>query len=319
MPDGSVSTKTTRSLIYRDETGRTRRDWLAEPSSPNEVESTAVKRSVINDPSTGFTYALDHRANVAQRKGFVGIRPLTAPARQNPTTQRSLKDQILPMASSSGTDNSLRSGQGSASASQTPQSLGGREIEGVLAEDTRFTFTLPAKADNEKPMEIVTERWYAPSIQAVVLVKRTDPRAGESVYRLTNIKRGVPSAALFTLPQNYRLIDEAGREVSSTRSTPTNDDAKENQMHHPSRSNLPLGRSLSVFLSLMILLNTASFANHRFFSLHSFASNPRTESVASEPTTSNNEKPSATSEVESRKPAIQTYRNLPRCGKHGLR
>ena len=33
-----------------------------------------------------------------------------------------------------------------------------------------------------------------PAIQAVILVKRTDPRAGETTYLLTDIKRGQPAA-----------------------------------------------------------------------------------------------------------------------------
>lgn len=222
MPDGSFSTKTTTSLIYRDEKGRTRRDWLAEPASANALESAVVKRSVINDPLTGFTYALEHRANVAQRTGFVGVPPQRAAATQTRATQPPSRDQMLPLPSRSGTENNLQTGKTTGSLGQTPEVIGVRDVEGILAEGTRLTLIRPAKAENEQPVEIVTERWYAPSIEAVVLVKRTDPRAGETTYRLTNIKRVEPAKDLFTVPQNYKLTNETGREVPGTGKTAKN-------------------------------------------------------------------------------------------------
>jgi hypothetical protein len=222
MPDGSVSTKTTTSLIYRDEKGRTRRDWLAEPVSATEVESAAVRRSVINDPLSGFTHQLDHRANVAQRTGFTGVPPQSASAAQAASTQAPSRNQVLPLSSSSNAGTNLQTGRSTASSGQTPEVIGVRDIEGVLAEGTRFRFTLPAKADNEQSVEIVTERWYADSIQAVVLVKRTDSRAGETIYRLTNIKRADPAKALFIVPDDYKVTNEFGREVPATRKTARN-------------------------------------------------------------------------------------------------
>jgi hypothetical protein len=36
-------------------------------------------------------------------------------------------------------------------------------------------------------------------------IKRSDPRLGEIVYRLSEIKRGEPSSTLFVLPGGYRI------------------------------------------------------------------------------------------------------------------
>jgi len=56
-------------------------------------------------------------------------------------------------------------------------------------------------------------RGYSPSLQTVVLVKRSDPRSGTITYRLTNIRRDDPSAILFTVPLDYKMLDQLGREI----------------------------------------------------------------------------------------------------------
>ena len=78
--------------------------------------------------------------------------------------------------------------------------------EGVEAEGTRTTETIPAgEIGNEQPIQIVSERWYSPELQVVVMSKHSDPFVGETIYRLTNIVRGEPSRALFEVPVDYTL------------------------------------------------------------------------------------------------------------------
>jgi hypothetical protein len=89
--------------------------------------------------------------------------------------------------------------------------LGTQNIEGVEAEGTRTTTTIPAGAiGNDRPIEIVYERWYSNNLQLVVMSKNTDPRFGEQTYRLTNIIRSEPDPSLFSLPTDYRLITDPG-------------------------------------------------------------------------------------------------------------
>src|SRR5437899_5104761 len=88
------------------------------------------------------------------------------------------------------------------------ESLGSQMIEGVRAEGTRTTITLPAGAmGNDLPILIVSERWYSPELQTVVMTKRNDPRMGETVYRLSNISRTEPSRSLFEAPSDYTVED----------------------------------------------------------------------------------------------------------------
>jgi hypothetical protein len=76
--------------------------------------------------------------------------------------------------------------------------LGTREFEGVKAQGTQTTYTIPAgEIGNERPIVVTSERWFSPELHVVVYAKTSDPRAGDTTYRLTNIKRGEPPAELF--------------------------------------------------------------------------------------------------------------------------
>jgi len=90
------------------------------------------------------------------------------------------------------------------------ESLGTQMVEGVQAEGTRITFTIPAgKIGNERPIVTVNERWYSPELQAVVMSKNSDPRLGETTYRLTNINRSEPDPALFQVPADYTVKESS--------------------------------------------------------------------------------------------------------------
>jgi len=86
------------------------------------------------------------------------------------------------------------------------EDLGAQTIEGVAATGTRMTITIPAgKIGNEGPIAIVDERWFSKDLQMVVMTKHSDPRSGETVYRLTNINRTEPDHSLFEVPGDYQI------------------------------------------------------------------------------------------------------------------
>jgi TonB family protein len=92
----------------------------------------------------------------------------------------------------------------------TKESLGTQSIEGVQAEGTRTTTTIPAGAiGNERAIQITSERWYSPELQMVVMTRHSDPRFGETTYRLTNINRAEPDRSLFEVPSGY-TVKEGG-------------------------------------------------------------------------------------------------------------
>ena len=87
------------------------------------------------------------------------------------------------------------------------EDLGEQNIEGVSAHGTRTITTIPAGAiGNERPIEIMYEKWFSNELQMVVYSKQSDPRTGEQTYRLTNINRSEPDPSLFQLPTGYKVV-----------------------------------------------------------------------------------------------------------------
>jgi hypothetical protein len=86
------------------------------------------------------------------------------------------------------------------------EALGKQQIEGVEAEGTRTTVTIPAgEIGNERAIEMISERWFSPDLKVVVMTRHSDPRFGETSYRLTNISRSEPAKSLFEVPADYTI------------------------------------------------------------------------------------------------------------------
>jgi hypothetical protein len=110
--------------------------------------------------------------------------------------------------------------QGNSKWETRTEQLGTQNFEGVDAEGTRTITTIPADAiGNERPIEIVYERWYSNELQMIVYSKHSDPRFGEQTYRLTNINRSEPDPSLFQVPNSYRLMNPYTPRPQSTRAT----------------------------------------------------------------------------------------------------
>jgi hypothetical protein len=211
--DGTSTTRTAVSQIYRDGEGRTRLDRMAETHGATAPVSDRPLITTINDPVAGFSYVLDPRTNVARRSVFVargepgangkliGIASIT------PTKQRTLNSQILPLPAANEMGKSLQPTAVAPSSSNVKRdSLGHREIEGITAEGTRIAMTIPAGAmRNEKAVEIVAERWYSPTLKTVILIEHSDSRSGKSTYRLTDIKSGDLLPSFFAVPSAYKI------------------------------------------------------------------------------------------------------------------
>ena len=80
---------------------------------------------------------------------------------------------------------------------------------------TRTTTTIPAGTiGNEQPILIVAEQWFSPDLKVLVMTKHSDPRTGETTYRLTNIVQTEPARSLFEVPADYTLKDSVIRRQS---------------------------------------------------------------------------------------------------------
>lgn len=178
LGDGTRISRKASALVYRDREGRTRREQTLNVIGPLASAEEPQQLIFINDPVAGGHYILDQRKRIARKLP--------------PPPEQMLPPMRPPVDSQVKTD-----------------SLGKQTIEGVEAEGTRTTITIPAgQIGNDRPIEIVSERWYSPALQLVVQSRHSDPRVGENSYRLTNINLDEPSPALFEVPANYKITDE---------------------------------------------------------------------------------------------------------------
>ena len=111
-----------------------------------------------------------------------------------------------------------RSGGVGRSGTMTPavkpleEDLGTQNQNGVPAQGTRNTITIPAgQIGNNRDIHVVNERWYSSDLQMLVKSVNSDPRFGTTTYQLTNIIRSMPDAGLFQIPGSYTVDPENGQ------------------------------------------------------------------------------------------------------------
>ena len=88
--------------------------------------------------------------------------------------------------------------------------LGTRTIEGVTATGTRTARTIVAGTmGNDKAIVSTSDAWVSSDLKVTVLAETDDGQAGRSTIRLVNIVRGEPNPALFQIPPDYTVIENA--------------------------------------------------------------------------------------------------------------
>jgi len=195
------------SSIARDSRGRTRREEEIALVGPFAAAGATPRLVTILDPDSGVTYTLDEDQQIAFRN-----RAAEGPfAGKLVELQKSMQARVakkgVTVDKKSITINPTRQPAADAAAAKpVTESLGSRSIEGINAQGTRTTTTIPAGAiGNVLPIDIVSERWFSPELQMPVLIRRNDPRSGETIYRLINVVRAEPPDALFTVPAGYEI------------------------------------------------------------------------------------------------------------------
>jgi hypothetical protein len=227
LSDGNRITHKSTASIFRDSEGRTRREEALGAIGPWASGGDAPQTIFISDPVAGVSYHLDPQTRIAHKITMgkdVFYRQVGASAAGGGGAKWFTAVAPPPFGAEGRTGGMVMSG-GMSTMMATPavkmakpdvksESLGKQTIEGLQAEGTRSTMTMAAGAiGNERPIETVSERWYSPELQTVVMSKRSDPRFGETVYRLTNVQRGEQSPTLFEVPADYTPRDDMSEKV----------------------------------------------------------------------------------------------------------
>lgn len=205
LADGNRMVRKSTAKLFRDTAGRTRREHaLTRGGVTAASDGQEPRLIVINDPVGQVEYLVDTARGTLRK---TRVTPGLAEARRQMSGTEASFGVLMPTSTAH-----RRAAEGDAAAPMPEpkkERLETQQIEGLMAEGTRITVTIPAgEFDNEQPFEITHEQWYSPELQLVVLLKHNDPRFGETTFCLTNVTRGDPSPDLFAEPQGYRTLDQ---------------------------------------------------------------------------------------------------------------
>lgn len=220
LADGNHISQKSIGHVYRDGEGRTRR----EQGSPASVQvgnaGVTLETNTISivDPVAGYSYSLDAERKVAWRTplGTGGIAELkkkleaeqlaNMKAEQGEVASRARGG--APAEPGGGPTGAERRARGGARGDGSIGPLQQKVIDGVPVEGRVNTRVIPAGAiGNDLPITITSEEWTSPELHVLVMTRHSDPRSGDTTYRLTNVVRAEPDPSLFMVPPDYTIKD----------------------------------------------------------------------------------------------------------------
>ena len=224
LGDGNRIATRNVSRVYRDGEGRTRREMIN--------ASGVVQTASISDPTARTSFTLEPETKTAySANGVVTLTTAVAPGgargrggavpvegqRLEAVRERSVEPPTLTAVTAMPAGGGGRGGMMRTPAPDNPnvqrEDLGQQNIEGVSATGTRTTTIIPAGAiGNAQEIRVVSEQWFSPDLQVLVMTKHSDPRSGENTYKLTNIVRAEPDPGLFVVPPDYTVKTRFVRE-----------------------------------------------------------------------------------------------------------
>jgi hypothetical protein len=185
--DGSHIHTVQHQKFYRDGEGRIREEMFTRQGLYYQEGPGVLTSVMITDVVANVRYNLQLRNHAAQRS-VVFVERVQAPTVPRPVPTPAQQAQPQPKG--------------------TNEPLGIQTIEGISAEGSRFTMTLPINAQgNDAPLTYSTEAWYSSEMGLQILQRMNDPRMGETVRHFTNIQRDEPDPSLFKVPADYTIKD----------------------------------------------------------------------------------------------------------------
>lgn len=208
--DGNSIHTSDTSTSCRDSQGRTRRDAGLNLLGAGP-QTSAPKLITIVDPVAGVRYMLDPDDKVAHK--------MVLPSAPGPgSTGLPDKEERVMLYRNAGESEARgfstnmfyrKFGPDSNETAPTTQNLGDQTINGIHATGTRMTTTIPSgKMGNDKPINVTSERWYSSELKATVMTRHDDPWAGELKTQFTSVNTSEPDASLFTVPSDYKIVDD---------------------------------------------------------------------------------------------------------------
>jgi hypothetical protein len=209
--DGNRIHTTNDATLCRDSEGRTRRE--SELDLLGALPQTAQHKLItISDPVAGVRYVLDPRDKIARKISLPQFKA-EGPWKGPGPGMRSTDKTFVISEGVGGTTTAQvfmkKIGPGAGEAAPTSENLGDQTIGGVHATGTRITTTIAAGSmGNEQPILVTSEAWFSPELKVTVMTKHNDPWAGEMKTQFTNVTPSAPDHSLFTVPSDYKIVDD---------------------------------------------------------------------------------------------------------------
>jgi hypothetical protein len=189
LSNGTHITHKSESHECRDSQGRFRHETFL-PNAPGEQSGTPTIINIL-DPVERVGYMLDVHLRIAHRTTLPLPQTILPQAPNPPIPAKPVRSTA----------------NGPLRPQTTTEPLESQTIGGILADGTRITMTFPAGFQgSDGPITAVEERWISRELGGViVLLKRSDPRYGDTTEQLTDIDRSEPDPALFAVPADYTI------------------------------------------------------------------------------------------------------------------
>jgi hypothetical protein len=207
LADGNRIVHRAVTRVYRDSAGRTRRETL---NADGQVQMVT-----ISDPTSATSVALDGSNNrvshsnwttTSPAPGAVSVYTISKSGEGQPAVVTSketivahtMSNERIVADGEAGTVRVTVGHQLASNSQSTKEDLGQQAIDGVMAKGTRTTTVIaPGSIGNDREIRIVSEEWFSPELQLLVLTKHSDPRTGETTYSLKVSSRSEPDRSLF--------------------------------------------------------------------------------------------------------------------------
>jgi hypothetical protein len=244
LDNGGHIHRESRGKICRDSQGRMRTESQAPAVQPGSERSD--HHITITDPLKQVIICLNPKNKTATifHFGDMPAAPLTTARQSKPKGQSRIRGGPAQPGIGSGPTDAIGvppepSGQGNAPSNSsipardaatsrmdatslsnnidaTVVPLGTKTVEGVSATGSRTTRTMnPGTMGNDRPIVFISDTWFSTDLKVTVLTETDDGQAGHSTMKLVNIVRSEPNAALFQIPPDYTVKENASMASAS--------------------------------------------------------------------------------------------------------
>jgi hypothetical protein len=222
LADGTRISHQNQVTVYRDGEGRVRRESPEQITIFDPVEGVSYrlnpKQMTAVKSSMGTVVTSDGRGRGGRGGAATGEESMTVVKVQNvaeglqlvepqAATATRLNDAMITLKTQLDQTVTVLTAQARGAGNTATENLGQKTMEGVSADGTRTTETIEAGSiGNDRPIQVVNERWVSADLKTPLMTRHSDPRTGEETFRLTNVQRGEPGSDLFMLPPGYQLV-----------------------------------------------------------------------------------------------------------------